>query len=524
MAPGHRLPPVPRGNLVAAVRRLQRWQQGTVKQMQESTFTTRVHDAGRDAADTIRETRCQQELVLPVEKSPVEQEMEGGQQDRKQGGQIAWLTDMLEPALKLYKRALPAEKGPGPGSLVDIAASILKTTSGMQKWSISDLTLGLYLLSVRHASNMAGDTFAGDPVASDHLVGDLIYYVELARGSYMKGPAGLARVSMLQQGNVVKFEDTSSVMRPGYYIAVDTRHKLVIMCIRGTHTMHDLITDLATHSEHAAILDGESVHYGSVEGARWFVQHEIATLRKCLQEHEGYELRLVGHSLGGSTASILAMMLRQTAQEDLGISPDAIKVVSVSTPPCVSKILAINSESFITTIVLQDDVIPRMNTAALVRLRNEILDTDWTLLRESEDHKGLVELVEGTLNTFSSMQDVARRYAAYVHLTSPVPEKVVGKNPTEPKQPVNDEEAELLVPGTLLFICGGQPIQRPENTGKSQGREGHVLLRGHPGTGFGPIILSGNMLTDHKCENVYYALRDVLKGLPKSGDTGRLFL
>jgi hypothetical protein len=91
---------------------------------------------------------------------------------------------------------------------------------------------------------------------------------------------------MLQQGNVVKFEDTSSVMRPGYYIAVDTRHKLVIMCIRGTHTMHDLITDLATHSEHAAILDGESVHYGSVEGARWFVQHEIATLRKCLQEHE----------------------------------------------------------------------------------------------------------------------------------------------------------------------------------------------------------------------------------------------
>jgi hypothetical protein len=65
---------------------------------------------------------------------------------------------------------LMTEKGPGPGSLVDIAASILKTTSGMQKWSISDLTLGLYLLSVRHATNMAGDTFAGDPVASDYLV------------------------------------------------------------------------------------------------------------------------------------------------------------------------------------------------------------------------------------------------------------------------------------------------------------------------------------------------------------------
>ncbi len=31
-----------------------------MKQMQESTFTTRVQDAGRDAADTIGEARCQQ--------------------------------------------------------------------------------------------------------------------------------------------------------------------------------------------------------------------------------------------------------------------------------------------------------------------------------------------------------------------------------------------------------------------------------------------------------------------------------
>ncbi len=31
-----------------------------MKHMQESPFTTRVQDAGRDAADTIREARCQQ--------------------------------------------------------------------------------------------------------------------------------------------------------------------------------------------------------------------------------------------------------------------------------------------------------------------------------------------------------------------------------------------------------------------------------------------------------------------------------
>lgn len=57
-------------------------------------------------------------------------------------------------------------------SLVDIASSILKSTSGMQlqKWTITDLTLGLYFLSVRHASQMAGDTFCGDLVSSDTFV------------------------------------------------------------------------------------------------------------------------------------------------------------------------------------------------------------------------------------------------------------------------------------------------------------------------------------------------------------------
>lgn len=28
--------------------------------------------------------------------------------EHKQGGQMAWLTDLLEPAMKLYRRALPA--------------------------------------------------------------------------------------------------------------------------------------------------------------------------------------------------------------------------------------------------------------------------------------------------------------------------------------------------------------------------------------------------------------------------------
>lgn len=87
-----------------------------------------------------------------------------------------------------------------------------------------------------------------------------------------------------------------------------------------------------------------------------------------------------------------------------------------------------------------------------------------------------------------------------------------------------DEHPELCVPGLLLLVCGGRPISGADDSEKSAGREGHVLLKGYDGTQFGRIVLSSTMLSDHKCVSIYYALRDVLKGLPKTGGSDKLSL
>lgn len=42
-----------------------------------------------------------------------------------------------------------------------------------------------------------------------------------------------------------------------------------------------------------------------------------------------------------------------------------------------------------------------------------------TMLKESKDHRGLVELVESTIQKFSTVQDVARRISSYVSLNTP---------------------------------------------------------------------------------------------------------
>lgn len=110
--------------------------------------------------------------------------------------------------------------------------------------------------------------------------------MELAKGCYKANVAGLVRNCMLRENNVLKFVKESSVMRPGYYIGVDPREKLVILGIRGTHTVYDLITDMVSSKEGEVTFEGYSTHFGTAEAARWFLTHEIGTLKKCLQKYE----------------------------------------------------------------------------------------------------------------------------------------------------------------------------------------------------------------------------------------------
>jgi len=117
-------------------------------------------------------------------------------------------------------------------------------------------------------------------------VQDLIYHIELAKGAYKDNPAILARTSMLRESNVIKFVSSSSVMRPAYYIGVDPRKKLVILGIRGTHALYDLITDIVSSSDGEVTFEGYSTHFGTAECARWFLHHEIGNIRKYLQKHE----------------------------------------------------------------------------------------------------------------------------------------------------------------------------------------------------------------------------------------------
>nr|GMD12179.1 Sn1-specific diacylglycerol lipase [Ipomoea batatas] len=357
-----------------------------------------------------------------------------------------------------------------------------------------------------------------------------MYHTELAKGSYRDSTRGLARNCMLRETDVVKFIKISSMLRPGYYIAVDKRKRLVILGIRGTHTVYDIITDIVSSSNEEVTYEGYSTHFGSAEAARWFLTHEMETLRKCLQKHEGFRLRLVGHSLGGAIASLLAIMIRKKSPQELGFNPDIVTAVGIATPPCVSQDLAEKCFDYVVTVVMQDDIIPRLSVASLIRLRNEIIQTDWMSVFEKGDWKGVVDLFTNAKQVVSSIQDVAQKLAEFAksrdQTTYPdvPPRKEVntasGTRPTsgsasnaaslakQHKGALGGVDEELLVPGSVYYL--------KRNT--DEATEFFTLWKRHPGEHFQRILLSSNVISDHRCDSHNYALRDVLKGIPTSSD------
>ncbi|CAN8286830.1 unnamed protein product [Cochlearia groenlandica] len=432
---------------------------------------------------------------------------------------LAWLTKALEPAIQLRRWALPTgdKSRPSSRSLSEIIASIQKSKLGIEGWTLGDLTIGLYLIYLRQASLSPFEDVKGVEVVSESTVYDLIYNAELAKGCYRDSVSGLAKNTMLRENNVLKFVKDSSVMRPGYYVGVDHRRKLVVFGIRGTHTIYDLITDIVSSSDEEVTFEGYSTHFGTAEAARWFLNHELQTIRRCLARHEGYKLRLVGHSLGGAIASVMAIMLRKMPREELGFDAEIISAVGYATPPCVSKEVAENCCEFVTTIVMQDDIIPRLSTASLARLRDEILETDWTSVIEKEEWKSVIDLVANAKQVVSSVQDVARKVSEYANFGNKQEEQHLLSNNDRSEsestaKDVDKPPEELYVPGAVYYLMRNHRGNPKNAAGKKV--EYFSLMKRDPGQHFQRILLSGNFITDHKCDSHYYALRDVLKGFP----------
>mmetsp|Transcript_38549 Transcript_38549/g.44003 ORF Transcript_38549/g.44003 Transcript_38549/m.44003 type:complete len:927 (+) Transcript_38549:196-2976(+) len=165
-----------------------------------------------------------------------------------------------------------------------------------------------------------------------------------------------------------------------YCIIIDHTWKSIVLAIRGTFSLEDCVTDVLIEPESLKEMgdefgfDGEDqyCHGGIVSCAR-IVYRDLqthGTLDKLLYRETGkysdYTLRIVGHSLGGGTATLLSFMLRQRFP--------TLRCINYSPPGCsFTWQMANECKDWCNSFVLGSDLVPRLTLDSLEFLRDEVL-------------------------------------------------------------------------------------------------------------------------------------------------------
>ena len=145
----------------------------------------------------------------------------------------------------------------------------------------------------------------------------------------------------------------------------------VALVVRGTKHLSDAIAD--------ALLEpveyrGGHVHGGILESGKNLSNKYLPKL-EALLKHSGRDkirLTLVGHSLGAAAASIAAMELKQYEEWM------TVEALGFGCPSLLSPELSESTKDYITTVVADADVVPRMSGSSIANLLLDLIEYDWT--------------------------------------------------------------------------------------------------------------------------------------------------
>ncbi|KAK1858946.1 hypothetical protein I4F81_001545 [Pyropia yezoensis] len=105
-------------------------------------------------------------------------------------------------------------------------------------------------------------------------------------------------------------------------------------------------------------------HTGILRSAHNLLSSIRGGLAAAAADHPTYRVVLTGHSLGGATAALLALLLA-----DAGVLPASrLAAYAMGPPPCVTAGLAAAADRTVTCVVNGYDVIPRVSVVTLARL------------------------------------------------------------------------------------------------------------------------------------------------------------
>jgi len=352
-------------------------------------------------------------------------------------------------------------------------------------------------------------------------------------GFFHPNLAAIRAMLGVKEDDIILFDNRNRIEEVPFFLVADRNSKSLVISIRGTLSLHDMLTDL--RGEPGRICD-ENIsglsedwlgHQGMVNAARYVYRrlHGLETGRVArvsrrdmlgmalaTPDYAGYRLVVTGHSLGAGTAAILAFLLRARY-------PGTSVTCYAYSPPggLLSRKAALESEKFTVSIVVGDDVIPRTSLANIATLSRDIkhVTSQCQLAKfkilgygcmaaccSSDTPLGgeLDRLFPGSGNSCSSSANI-----------SPVRDSSTGSDKelvsTNTPYPMNSTAISMYLPGRILHI---------EESHHSD--DIYTLAEVHR-TVFSEILVSPRMLSDHlpnHLDMVFQACSDTQHILPIS--------
>ncbi|KAJ7532751.1 hypothetical protein O6H91_13G018300 [Diphasiastrum complanatum] len=304
---------------------------------------------------------------------------------------------------KLQQQVAGSEDGGMNGVMQTIAKGVFCLQSHIGPWSVQDLGLGLAAMSKlteKEPPDVPGDS-AEDLVKNVGFWREAQHWRSLSEAIYTYDPASFSLQSQLPESSIVaaQWNPHQETLRPAYVVCVDPPFEAVVMVVRGTSHVVDILINAGAAPEP---FYGGYAHGGFVQATNALLKEAKPHIEKAFQQHnqKGLKLIIVGHSMGAAVGIMCGLHLT-SEYPDLkcwGYSPAASMNIE----------LAHECSSFATCFLSSHDIIPRFSITSVEDLRKRICEFDWKkvecVAKDDEDWKKMSKAID-LMNDFQQAQD-----------------------------------------------------------------------------------------------------------------------
>ncbi|RXN31286.1 sn1-specific diacylglycerol lipase beta [Labeo rohita] len=317
----------------------------------------------------------------------------------------------------------------------------------------------------------------------------------------------------LQYRDFIHISFHNQIYEIPFFVALDHKREAVLVAVRGTLSLKDVLTDLSAECENLSVegVSGTCYAHKGISQAAHYIYKKLVNdgiLSQAFNIAPEYKLVITGHSLGAGAASLLAVLLRSTHP--------TLECYAFSPPGgLMSKALADYSKQFVVSVVLGKDLVPRLSIPNMEDLKRRLLKIVSNCNKAKYKilmHGCWYELFGGTPDDFPTELENRREEALNQPLLGEesllVQRSSTYQSLSSDDSPTHPTHLPLYPPGRILYITEDGPTRRHCFS--------QVRYRAEwsSETSFRNVLISPRMIADHMPDVVLHALRSLTREHP----------